>query len=100
MTTLKNIAGPMRVPFLVLAPACVLLGIGTAVWQNDGVSFFAAVFVLIGAVAAHISVNAFNEYYDFNPGSTLKPSERLSAAAAGHCRKTRRCLELDRKSVV
>ena len=83
MTTLKNIAGPMRVPFLVLAPACVLLGIGTAVWQTDGVSFFAAVFVLIGAVAAHISVNAFNEYYDFKSGLDLKTERTPFSGGSG-----------------
>lgn len=83
MTTLKNIAGPMRVPFLVLAPACVLLGIATAVWQTDGVSFFAAVFALIGAVAAHISVNAFNEYYDFKSGLDLKTERTPFSGGSG-----------------
>lgn len=83
MTTLKNIAGPMRVPFLVLPPACVLLGIGTAVWQTGGVSFFAAVLALIGALAAHISVNAFNEYYDFKSGLDLKTQRTPFSGGSG-----------------
>ncbi len=31
MSKSKDILGPMRVPFLILTPACVLLGIATAV---------------------------------------------------------------------
>lgn len=65
---MKNILGPMRLPFVVLAPACALVGLGTALWTNGHVNWLHFVLVLIGAVAAHISVNAFNEYYDFKTG--------------------------------
>ena len=34
MPGIKTLLGPMRVPFLVLTPACVLLGLGTAVWTT------------------------------------------------------------------
>ena len=54
----------MRVPFLLLAPACVLLGIGTAVGEVGHISKFSAFFALVGGVTAHISVNALNEYLD------------------------------------
>jgi 1,4-dihydroxy-2-naphthoate octaprenyltransferase len=64
----RALLGPMRVPFLVLAPACVLLGLGTALWTEGHVSGGQFVLVLIGAVASHISVNAFNEYFDFRSG--------------------------------
>jgi len=64
----KAILGPMRVPFLILTPACVLLGMGTAVWASGTLSLFHGVLTLIGAVSAHISVNAFNEYFDFKSG--------------------------------
>jgi hypothetical protein len=30
MAKIQDILGPMRVPFLILAPACALVGIGTA----------------------------------------------------------------------
>jgi len=68
---MRNIAlllGPMRVPFLLLTPACVLLGFGTAVWTSGHVDIFYLTIVFIGAISAHISVNAFNEYYDFKSG--------------------------------
>ena len=68
MSQLKLLLGPMRVPFLILTPACVLLGIGTAVWTSGHVNLFYLAPIFIGAVCAHISVNAFNEYFDFKSG--------------------------------
>jgi len=65
---IKLLLGPMRLPFLILAPACALLGIGTAEWEAGHVEVFQVILVFIGAIAAHISVNAFNEYYDFKSG--------------------------------
>ncbi len=38
MSELKYILGPMRLPFLVLAPACVVAGWGSAAWEVGGVS--------------------------------------------------------------
>jgi 1,4-dihydroxy-2-naphthoate octaprenyltransferase len=54
----------MRVPFLLLAPVCVLLGTGTAVGEGGHISLFSVLFALGGGVTAHISVNALNEYVD------------------------------------
>ena len=68
MSNLKYVLGPMRLPFLILTPACVLLGLGTAVWSSDQVNALYFVLALIGAIAAHISVNVFNEYFDFKSG--------------------------------
>lgn len=64
----QDLMGPMRVPFLVLTPACVLLGLGTAVWTSGQTNVLHFIVVLVGAVGAHISVNAFNEYFDFKSG--------------------------------
>jgi 1,4-dihydroxy-2-naphthoate octaprenyltransferase len=72
MTKAQHIMGPMRVPFLVLPPACVALGLGTAVWTSGKVSVLHVILALIGAIAAHISVNAFNEWFDFGSGLDLQ----------------------------
>jgi 1,4-dihydroxy-2-naphthoate octaprenyltransferase len=64
----KYLLGPIRAPFLVLPPVCVLLGIGTAVWTQGRISVLHALLAFVGAVAAHISVNALNEYADFRSG--------------------------------
>jgi 1,4-dihydroxy-2-naphthoate octaprenyltransferase len=68
MRNAKYVLGPMRLPFLVLAPACVLVGIGAALRTFGRVNALEVVLVLVGGVAAHISVNAFNEYCDFRSG--------------------------------
>lgn len=67
--TLKEVIfGPMRLPFLILTPACVMLGAATAAWSGSPLNFYHLALALLGAVGAHISVNALNEYHDFKSG--------------------------------
>lgn len=61
----------MRVPFLLLTPACVFLGLSTAVANRTNVDFFLLGLALLGALFAHISVNTLNEYFDFRSGLDL-----------------------------
>lgn len=68
----KSLLGPMRLPFLVLPPACVLLGMSTAVWTHGRIDVVHAILALVGSIAVHISVNALNEYYDFRSGLDLR----------------------------
>ena len=65
MSKVKAIFGFMRIPFLLLNPACVAVGVGTAYWQTGNINGWHVLLILVGAVASHISVNAFNEYFDF-----------------------------------
>ncbi|HYA02527.1 MAG TPA: prenyltransferase [Syntrophobacteria bacterium] len=62
------IFGPMRVPFLILNPACVMLGTATAVRSGSAVNLWHLLLAFLGAVSAHISVNALNEYHDYKSG--------------------------------
>jgi 1,4-dihydroxy-2-naphthoate octaprenyltransferase len=62
------IFGPMRLPFLILPPVCVVLGAATAAWSGNKLNLYYLVLAFIGAVSAHISVNALNEYDDFKSG--------------------------------
>jgi len=73
----------MRVPFLVLTPACVLLGVGTAVWTSGHVNGLQVALLLVAAVCAHISVNAFNEYFDFQSGLDLKTRRTPFSGGSG-----------------
>jgi 1,4-dihydroxy-2-naphthoate octaprenyltransferase len=68
MNNLKFLLGPMRLPFLTLPPVCVLLGVGTASWTQGKINIWYALIAFVGALAAHISVNALNEYFDFRSG--------------------------------
>jgi 1,4-dihydroxy-2-naphthoate octaprenyltransferase len=63
--------GPMRPNFLILTPACVLLGIATAFRSGAFLNPLYIVLILTGALMAHISVNALNEYHDFKSGLDL-----------------------------
>lgn len=79
----KYLLGPMRVPFLILTPACVLLGFGTAFWRTHEVNILYLVLALIGAVCAHISVNALNEYFDFRSGLDFKTERTPFSGGSG-----------------
>jgi len=55
----------MRLPFVILAPACALVGLGSAYLQTGNINWFYFILAVIAATSAHISVNAFNEYFDY-----------------------------------
>jgi len=50
---LKSFTGPMRLPFLILTPACVLLGYATARYATDNVNALYFWLALVGTVTAH-----------------------------------------------
>ncbi len=68
--TLSTLLGTFRVPFLVLTPACVSVGVATAALQGS-TNLILTLLILAGALLAHISVNMFNEYDDFTSGLDL-----------------------------
>lgn len=75
MRVLKQWLGPMRVDFLYLDVACVLLATATAVWTHGRINVWYLVLAFVGAVCAHLAVNMLNEYFDFKSGLDLM-SER------------------------
>ena len=83
MSNLKYLLGPMRVPFLILTPACVALGLGTAVWSSGKADALTFILALIGAVSAHVSVNAFNEYFDFKSGLDARTERTPFSGGSG-----------------
>jgi len=80
---LSAIMGPMRVPFLILSPACVFLGLGTALWSGSPFNLLHLSLALIGALTAHISVNALNEYFDFKSGLDLHTTRTPFSGGSG-----------------
>lgn len=80
---MKYILGPMRVPFLVLTPMCILVGIGTAVWSGAKAEIIPIILIAIGAVSAHISVNALNEYCDFKSGLDFRTRKTPFSGGSG-----------------
>jgi 1,4-dihydroxy-2-naphthoate octaprenyltransferase len=65
---LRALTGALRPPFLLLTPVCVALGAASAAWAGHTVVPAALALVLAGALAAHASVNLFNEWFDFRSG--------------------------------
>ena len=83
MSNLKTVLGPMRIPFLLLTPACVLLGVATAFRATGHLNVFYTILTFLGAISAHISVNAFNEYFDFKSGLDFKTKRTPFSGGSG-----------------
>ncbi|WP_230425739.1 prenyltransferase [Spartinivicinus ruber] len=82
---LKDIIGPIRLPFLILTPICVFLGFGTAAWRigTENINLFYLFLTLIGAILAHICVNTLNEYHDFKSGLDFKTTRTPFSGGSG-----------------
>ena len=61
----------MRPPFLVLTPVCIFLGLAVSYYLHGSFNNALAIITLIAGLAAHISANTFNEYFDFSSGLDL-----------------------------
>lgn len=83
MSEPKALLGPIRLPFLILAPACALLGASTAIWTEGASNPLHFVLAFIGAIAAHISVNALNEYFDFQSGLDFRTRRTPFSGGSG-----------------
>lgn len=77
------VLGPMRPPFLILAVACVFLGFGSAVWTAGRANPLYALLALAGGLAAHISVNAFNECFDYRSGLDFRTTRTPFSGGSG-----------------
>ena len=73
----------MRLPFVIMTPACIFLGLGTAVWSSARINVWHFALALVGAISAHISVNAFNEYFDFKSGLDMKTKRTPFSGGSG-----------------
>lgn len=83
MTQPQLVLGVIRLPFLILTPACILLGIACAQQASDSVSFPHAVLAMLGGLLAHASVNALNEYADFKSGLDLRTTRTPFSGGSG-----------------
>ncbi len=64
----KLLVGVSRPNFLTLTLACMLLAVAAGWYAKGVLPWLDIAVVSILALAAHISVNAFNEYFDFRSG--------------------------------
>jgi 1,4-dihydroxy-2-naphthoate octaprenyltransferase len=83
MTNWKVLLGVMRLRFVILAPICAAVGLGTAFWTTGAVDWRYALLAMVGAATAHISVNVFNEYLDFKNGLDAKTQRTPFSGGSG-----------------
>lgn len=67
-----GLLGTMRLPFLPLTPICVVLAVTAAAFGGRDIDVQSVWLALVGAIAASVAVNAFNEYIDFRNGLDLR----------------------------
>jgi 1,4-dihydroxy-2-naphthoate octaprenyltransferase len=82
MSKLAAIAGVARAPFLVLPVTLVAAGAAAAAY-DDRASALATVLALIGLVALHAAVNAFNEASDMRSGIDLQTKRTPFSGGSG-----------------
>lgn len=73
----------MRLPFLVLTPACQFLGWSVVIAGNDDFDVHLLVLSLVAGILAHISVNTLNEYSDFRSGLDLNTIKTPFSGGSG-----------------
>ncbi len=73
----------MRLPFLVLTPACLTLPFALAYYHHELASYLLMVLITVGVLSAHIAVNMFNEYTDFVSGLDLKTKRTPFSGGSG-----------------
>jgi 1,4-dihydroxy-2-naphthoate polyprenyltransferase len=80
---MKEFAGIIRLPFLLLAPVCVFLAAGLAYSMTGELDWGLLLIILFGAISAHIGVNALNEYQDFISGLDLQTERTPFSGGSG-----------------
>jgi 1,4-dihydroxy-2-naphthoate octaprenyltransferase len=72
MTSIAIYFRETRPHFLSLTLVCVLVGLSTAVLSQAQAHWRYLPLALVGALAAHISVNVLNDHFDFRSGLDLR----------------------------
>jgi len=82
MSTLAAYAGVARAPFLLLPVTLVASGAAAAAY-DDRASVLSSVLALVGLVALHAAVNAFNEASDMRSGIDLQTTRTPFSGGSG-----------------
>jgi len=67
-SSLHTLLRSIRPPFLLLTLVCIFLGYSAAVQAVTNIDYLQLWVVIVAGTAAHICVNALNEYLDFRSG--------------------------------
>ena len=72
MSALKLWMMQIRLPFLVITPISVLVGVSAVIHEGLPINATYATLAAVGAVLAHVAVNLLNEYDDYKSGVDFK----------------------------
>ncbi|TCJ85139.1 1,4-dihydroxy-2-naphthoate octaprenyltransferase [Cocleimonas flava] len=79
---IKTLLKSMRLPFLTLTFSSIFLSYSAVYYNRSSFQVIDLLLIALGAVSAHISVNSFNEYYDFKSGlDALTEKTRFSGGS-------------------
>src|SRR5665647_1852854 len=65
---ISHLIATSRPAFLLLPPCSLSLSLAYAIYQGISINLLHLLLIFSGALAAHASVNMFNEYEDFKSG--------------------------------
>lgn len=82
MSNIRAVAGVARAPFLLLPFTLVASGAAAAAY-NDRASVLASLLALVGLVALHAAVNAYNEASDMRSGIDLHTARTPFSGGSG-----------------
>jgi 1,4-dihydroxy-2-naphthoate polyprenyltransferase len=75
--------GVMRLDYMYLDVGCVTLGAAAAMFTHGRINLLYLLLAFVGGTAAHISVNALNEYLDFRSGLDLTTNKTPFSGGTG-----------------
>ena len=78
-----SVVGVARPNFLILTPLSVSLGVASVLLSGHPLEGGLLTAVILGAVMAHISVNALNEYADYQSGLDFKTDRTPFSGGSG-----------------
>lgn len=72
-----------RPAFLLLTPCCLSIAVAFAIYESIEIDPVNLALIFLGALAAHISVNMLNEYYDYKIGLDLQTQRTAFSGGSG-----------------
>ncbi|MEE4202242.1 MAG: prenyltransferase [Halieaceae bacterium] len=78
-----KVVGVTRPNFLLLPPICVALALAVVLYEGSSVEWLRLIPIVLGALAAHVAVNAFNEHADFHSGLDFRTERTPFSGGSG-----------------
>ena len=81
--TIFRIAATARPAFLILTPCCLSPVVAFSLSEQPTINSWHLILILLAGIAAHVSVNMFNEYEDFKTGLDFQTHRTAFSGGSG-----------------